>query len=133
MNNLSTSETARRSPLTEQERRLTNAKRMRSYRRRTRGQVESRVTDRMVVEALALHLERVPRAEAKALLLALQPLVVDGLVHRGHDLSEARAAFDRRLRGLVDPQAVGETGFVRRAAEERAKGREPGGFFRRTQ
>lgn len=132
MKELSTS-TKSRAPLSEQERRLANAHRMRSYRRRTRGQVESRVTDRMIVEALALHLERVDRKDAKALLLALQPLVVDGLLHRGHDLSEAKAAFDRRLRGLVDPEAVGETGFVRRAAKERASGREPGGFFKRTQ
>ena len=133
MKNLSTSTKSSRAPLSELERRLANAKRMRSYRRRTRGQVESRVTDRMITEALALHLERVSRADAKALLLALQPLVVDGLVHRGHDLVEAKSAFDRRLRGLVDPEAVGETGFVRRAAKEREAGREPGGFFVRTQ
>lgn len=120
-----------RSPLSLTEKRARDAKRMRRYRIENRGMVESRVVDRHLVEALALHLDKIPRIEAKALLEALFPLTVDSLVHRGHDHDEAKRSIDRRLRGLFgSDDAKPAQGFVRMAAKERESGRKPGGFKR---
>lgn len=137
MENQSTSNvelSALRKRLSPSERKARHAAASRAYRDRTAGQIESRLTDRMIVEAIALLLERVSRREARDLLAGLQPLVVDGLVHKGHDRAHAVCAFDRRMRSLVeadpDDDRRPQVGFVRMAAKARAIGKEPGGFFK---